>query len=268
MRPDVAAAFDRLAAAAQRAGISLVINSAYRSDAEQAQLFAEHPDPRWVAPPGQSLHRCATELDLGPSSASGWLEQNAGSFGFLQRYAWEAWHFGYTRGPAPCSAAGNAVGASGGPGGEREPSQGLPGFVPADFRVPIENAAAHWNVSAGLLAAQLMAESNFNPFAISPAGAQGIAQFMPGTAASYGLRDPFDAPAAIDAQAHLMSDLLREFGSVSLALAAYNAGPAPVAACGCVPDIPETQAYVARILGFMGGAGELPAPTLEVRLVS
>jgi len=268
MRPDVAAAFDRLAAAAQRAGISLVINSAYRSDAEQAQLFAEHPDPRWVAPPGQSLHRCATELDLGPSSASGWLEQNAGSFGFLQRYAWEAWHFGYTRGPAPCSAAGNAVGASGGPGGEREPSQGLPGFVPADFRVPIENAAAHWNVSAGLLAAQLMAESNFNPFAISPAGAQGIAQFMPGTAASYGLRDPFDAPAAIDAQAHLMSDLLQEFGSVSLALAAYNAGPAPVAACGCVPDIPETQAYVARILGFMGGAGELPAPTLEVRLVS
>jgi soluble lytic murein transglycosylase-like protein len=91
---------------------------------------------------------------------------------------------------------------------------------------------------------------------------------MPGTAASYGLRDAFDAPAAIDAQAHLMSDLLREFGaSVSLALAAYNAGPGPVAACHCVPSIPETQAYVARILGLMGGAGELSAPALEVRLV-
>src|SRR5439155_12866268 len=56
MRPDVAVAFDRMAAAARNDGIGLVINSAYRSDAEQAQLFAENPDPRWVAPPGQSLH--------------------------------------------------------------------------------------------------------------------------------------------------------------------------------------------------------------------
>jgi soluble lytic murein transglycosylase-like protein len=152
-------------------------------------------------------------------------------------------------------------------GGERESEAGLPAFVPARFRAPILRAAARWNVSAGLLAAQLMAESNFNPFAVSSAGAQGIAQFMPATAASYGLRDPFDAPRAIDAQAHLMSDLLRQFGSVALALAAYNAGRGPVAACHCVPDIPETQAYVARILGLMGGAGELSAPPLEVRLV-
>jgi hypothetical protein len=265
MRPDVAAAFDRLAAAARRARISLLINSAYRSDAEQARLFAAHPDPRWVAPPGTSLHRCATELDLGPASAYGWLAANAGRFGFVKRYSWEPWHFGYTRGPVPCSAAGNIVGSSA--AGEPGPGAGLPSFVPARFRGPIERAASRWNVSAGLLAAQLMAESNFNPFAVSSAGAQGIAQFMPGTAASYGLQDPFDAPAAIDAQAHLMSDLLRQFGSVSLALAAYNAGPAPVAACQCVPDIPETQAYVARILGLMGGAGEIAAPPLEVRLV-
>jgi hypothetical protein len=54
---------------------------------------------------------------------------------------------------------------------------------------------------------------------------------------------------------------------VALALAAYNAGPAPVADCGCVPSIPETQAYVARILGLLGGAGELAVPALEVRLV-
>jgi Transglycosylase SLT domain/D-alanyl-D-alanine carboxypeptidase len=268
MRPDVAAAFDRMAAAARRAGISLVINSAYRSDAEQARLFAAHPDPRWVAPPGHSLHRCATELDLGPPSAYGWLNANARRFGFLKRYPWEPWHFGYTRGPPPCSAAANASG--GGQlvaDGRDAGAGGLPAFVPPRFREPIEHAAARWNVSAGLLAAQLMAESNFNPYAVSGAGAQGIAQFMPGTAAAYGLGDPFDARAAIDAQAHLMSDLLRQFGSVPLALAAYNAGPAPVAACHCVPDIPETQAYVARILGLMGGAGELAAPTLEVRLV-
>jgi soluble lytic murein transglycosylase-like protein len=90
---------------------------------------------------------------------------------------------------------------------------------------------------------------------------------MPGTAHSYGLGNPFDPAAAISAQAHLMRDLLRRFGSVSLALAAYNAGPAPVTACGCVPPYPET--YVARILGLMGGAAALPAGAeLEVRLVS
>ncbi len=95
MRPDVAAAFDRMAAAASRAGISLLVNSAFRSDAEQAQLFAANPDPQWVAPPGHSLHRCATELDLGPGSAYGWLAANARRFGFVQRYSWEPWHFGY-----------------------------------------------------------------------------------------------------------------------------------------------------------------------------
>ncbi len=73
MRPDVGRAFDLMAAAARRAGLALVVNSGFRSDAEQARLFAAHPDPTWVAPPGRSLHRCATELDLGPSSAYGWL---------------------------------------------------------------------------------------------------------------------------------------------------------------------------------------------------
>ncbi|MEK6327992.1 MAG: D-alanyl-D-alanine carboxypeptidase family protein [Actinomycetota bacterium] len=92
MRPDVALAFDRLAGAARRAGVWLAINSAYRSDAEQARLFAQHPDPRWVAPPGQSLHRCATELDLGPSSAYTWLAAHAPRFGFVKRYSWEPWH--------------------------------------------------------------------------------------------------------------------------------------------------------------------------------
>lgn len=94
MRPDVAAAFDRMALAASREGVVLVVNSGFRSDAEQAALFAANPDPRMVAPPGRSLHRCATELDLGPSSAYGWLAANATRFGFLQRYSWEAWHYG------------------------------------------------------------------------------------------------------------------------------------------------------------------------------
>jgi hypothetical protein len=271
MRPDVAAAFDRMSAAASRAGLTLVVNSGFRSDAEQAALFAAHPDPRWVAPPGHSLHRCATELDLGPESAYGWLAANASRFGFVQRYSWEAWHFGFDAGPPPCSAAGNAIGVTGaasGGDGALAGGGGLPGFVPSRFRAPLLRAAARWNVSAALLAAQLMAESNFNPFAVSPAGAQGIAQFIPSTAASYGLKNPFDPAEAMDAQAHLMSDLIRQFGSPQLALAAYNAGPAPVEACHCVPSIPETTAYVSRILALLGGAGALALPSFEVRLVA
>ncbi len=276
MRPDVAAAFDRMAAAASRAGLALIVNSGFRSDAEQAALFAAHPDPQWVAPPGHSLHRCATELDLGPESAYGWLAANASRFGFVQRYSWEAWHYGFTAGPEPCSAAGNAVGGGGaaiGGGGDRGDGTlagdgGLPAFVPARFRTSLLRAAAHWNVSAALLAAQLMAESNFNPFAVSPAGAQGLAQFIPSTAAAYGLHDPFDPVAAMEAQAHLMSDLIHQLGSPQLALAAYNAGPAPVEACDCIPSIPETTAYVSRILALLGGAGALVAPSFEIRLVA
>jgi transglycosylase-like protein with SLT domain/D-alanyl-D-alanine carboxypeptidase-like protein/putative Flp pilus-assembly TadE/G-like protein len=269
MRPDVAVAYDRMAAAAKHAGLDLVVVSGFRSDAEQAELFARHPDPRWVAPPGHSLHRCATELDLGPSSAYGWLDANAGRFGFVRRYSWEAWHFGYSAGPPPCSQAGNAV-LAGGSLGEEEGlgrSSGVPSFVPAAYREPLLRSASRWNVSPGLLAAQLMAESGFNPRAVSPAGALGIAQFIPSTARSYGLRDPFDPVASIDAQAHLMSDLLRQFHSVPLALAAYNAGSGAVAACNCVPSYPETRAYVARILALADGAGVLLSPPLEVRLV-
>jgi len=267
MRPDVAAAFDRMAAAARAAGLALIVVSGFRSDAEQAALFAAHPDPTWVAPPGHSLHRCATELDLGPETAYGWLAANASRFGFLQRYSWEPWHYGADFGPPPCSQAGNSVLAGGGegaaPGGAT-----LPAFVPPRFRDPLVRAAARWNVSAALLAAQLLAESNFNPFAVSSAGAQGIAQFMPGTAAFYGLADPFDPVAAIDAQAHLMSDLIAQLGSPELALAGYNAGPGAVEDCHCVPAIPETQAYVTRILALLGGAGALALPSFEVRLVA
>jgi soluble lytic murein transglycosylase-like protein len=259
MRPDVAIAFDRMAAAASADGVALIVVSGFRSDAEQARLFAANPDPRWVAPPGKSLHRLGTELDLGPDAAYGWLAANAGRFGFVKRYSWEPWHFGFT---------GNAGSASVGYGAAiRDGRSAIPAFVPREFAGAISKASQRWNVGAAVLSAQLYAESNFNPFARSPAGAQGIAQFMPSTAAGYGLTDPFDPAAAIDAQAHLMHDLLRRFASVPLALAAYNAGPAPVAACGCIPPYPETQAYVAKILGLLDGAGDLTGSAFEVRLV-
>jgi len=125
MRPDVAKAFDRMAAAARReAGLTLVVTSGFRSDAEQAKLFAANPNPKWVAPPGRSLHRLGTELDLGPPGAHGWLAANARRFGFVKRYAWEAWHFGYTR-----NAGSSSVGF-GSKRGDGRRSGALPSFVP------------------------------------------------------------------------------------------------------------------------------------------
>jgi hypothetical protein len=271
MRPDVAAAFDRMAAAARReAGLHLSITSAFRSDAEQARLFAANPNPKWVAPPGTSLHRYATELDLGPPAAYAWLEANCRRFGFIKRYAWEDWHFGYGANPRDRQhPAQYDAGSWEPPGGDHgRIHHHLPSFVPPRFHDPIAQAALRWNVPMHLLAAQLYAESGFNPFAQSPAGAEGIAQFMPGTAEAYGLDDPYDPVEAIDAQAHLMSDLLEQFGGkVALALAAYNAGAGAVERYGGIPPFAETRAYVSRILGLLGGAGELPIPGLEVRLV-
>src|SRR6185436_8363454 len=109
----------------------------------------------------------------------GWLAANARRFHFVQRYSWEAWHYGFilNAGSTASQRGDGADGESRGPA--------VPDFVPARFAVPIARAAQRWNVSAALLSAQLYAESNFNPFAVSRAGARGIAQFMPGTARTY-----------------------------------------------------------------------------------
>ena len=259
MRPDVALAFDRLERAARADGVTLMISSGYRSDAEQAVLWRQNPDPKWVAPPGTSLHRNGTELDLGPRSAYGWLALNAPRFRFIQRYPHEPWHYGYTLNPrsTPRPAGGDG----------RRQGSAVPAFVPARYAPMLAQAAQKWNVSAALLAAQIYAESNFNPFADS-GEALGISQFTEATARALGLENRLDPAESIDTQAHLMRDLLRRFSSVPLALAAYNAGEGRVAACMCVPDNGETPPYVARILAMLGGAGEVvPGAGLSVRLV-
>src|SRR6185295_17542073 len=71
-------------------------------------------------------------------------------------------------------------------------------------------------------------ESNFNPRVVSPAGAQGIAQFMPETAKEYGLINPFDPIHALNAAGRLLNKLVAQFGNLGLAAAAYNAGPGRV----------------------------------------
>ena len=115
----------------------------------------------------------------------------------------------------------------------------------------IDGAAAKSRVPVAFLTRLIWQESRFRTDAISPAGAQGVAQFMPGTAQDRGLGDPFDPEQAIPASAALLADLARRFGNFGLAAAAYNGGPARVAAWlnrkGALPL--ETQDYVLRITG-------------------
>jgi peptidoglycan DL-endopeptidase CwlO len=110
-----------------------------------------------------------------------------------------------------------------------------------------ERAAAAHGVDAALLAAMARAESGFDPRAVSRAGAQGLMQFMPGTAAGLGV-DPWDPGSAIDGAARYLRSNLDRFGTVELALAAYNAGPGAVQRHGGIPPFPETQRYVGTVL--------------------
>jgi len=110
--------------------------------------------------------------------------------------------------------------------------------------------AAH-GIQPSVLAAVAKTESAFDPNAVSHAGAQGLMQFMPGTAADMGV-DPLDPASAIDGAARYLSQNLRRFGSLELALAAYNAGPGAVQQHGGIPPFAETQAYVPKVLAAAG----------------
>jgi len=107
-------------------------------------------------------------------------------------------------------------------------------------------AAGHPNPSE--FVAQINQESGFNPNAVSPAGARGIAQFMPGTAASVGV-DPMDPDAALAASARLMASYYKKYGNSASALAAYNAGEGAVQQYGGPPPYAETQQYIRSIQG-------------------
>jgi Transglycosylase SLT domain/SPOR domain len=115
----------------------------------------------------------------------------------------------------------------------------------------VEAAAHADSVPVGLLTRLIWQESRFRADAISPKGAQGIAQFMPETSANRGLSDPFDPEMAIPEAAALLADLTRRFGNVGLAAAAYNAGTARVAAWldGSASLPAETQSYVLAVTG-------------------
>jgi soluble lytic murein transglycosylase-like protein len=130
----------------------------------------------------------------------------------------------------------------------RLPAQGQP------YSALVASAAATQGVDDRLLGALTWTESGFRPGVVSHAGAAGLTQLMPGTARGLGLRvdsqvdERFDPERNLNGGAQYLRLQLVRFGSVELALAAYNAGPTRVARCGCIPNITETQFYVLRVL--------------------
>ena len=115
----------------------------------------------------------------------------------------------------------------------------------------IQSCSRKHGLDAALIAAVIKAESNFNPHAVSPAGAQGLMQLMPGTARSLGVTNSFDPVQNINAGTHYLAKQFAEFDdNVRLALAAYNAGPKAVKQYGGMPPYRETREFVNRVLGY------------------
>jgi len=120
--------------------------------------------------------------------------------------------------------------------------------VPSQFAAALNQAAAGANISPTLLSALVWQESRWNPQAVSPKGAMGLAQLMPATARDLGV-NPADPVQNLTGGARYLRYLLDQFGGdVEKALAAYNAGPGRVQRAGGVPAIAETRAYVASIV--------------------
>lgn len=130
------------------------------------------------------------------------------------------------------------------------------GFVPggphsmnaASLSRIVSEQAAQTKVPTRLLMAVIQTESSGDPSAVSRAGAQGLMQLMPSTALEYGVANPFDPSSNVAAGARYLHDLLTRYrGNLTLALAAYNAGPGAVDAAHGVPAFLETRSYVARV---------------------
>jgi soluble lytic murein transglycosylase-like protein len=116
------------------------------------------------------------------------------------------------------------------------------------FGAAVEAAAQRHRLDPKLLHAIVAVESAYNPRALSPAGAAGLTQLMPGTARELGVSDRFDPDANLAGGADFLARQLLRFGDLRLAIAAYNAGPERVARAGRIPAIPETETYVAQVL--------------------
>ncbi|MDR7280484.1 transglycosylase SLT domain-containing protein [Catenuloplanes atrovinosus] len=153
---------------------------------------------------------------------------------------------------APVAAAPSAASVAGLRAAALGTSPSLSGVPYADL---FTQAAAKHGVPAKLLAAVAKVESSYNPRAVSPAGAQGLMQLMPSTARGLGVDNAFDPKQAIEGAAKLLKSNLKEFKSLDLALAAYNAGGGAVKKYDGIPPFAETRAYVPKVKAALAALG-------------
>lgn len=121
----------------------------------------------------------------------------------------------------------------------------------SNFDNIIKHAAETYNLPEKLISSVIKQESNFNPSALSTAGASGLMQLMPGTAKYLGVSNIFDPEQNIMGGAKYLRQMLNQFdGNMETALAAYNAGPGAVKKYGGIPPYKETQNYVQKVLNY------------------
>ena len=219
-RPVPRQASPRPSTAAQGGATGSATAGAYTSSAPSAAAYAMPTADTYVSPTSTSSAADTSMLAAGYPSATPTID------GYPSATPTTAAYDAAT----PAAASGNAGGA----------------YAPL-----IEQAAARYGLDPSLLSGLIEQESGFDPTASSSAGALGLTQLMPSTAASLGVSEPLNPAQSIEGGARYLSGLLRQFGgNTADALAAYNAGPGAVEQYGGVPPYPETQQYVTKVLGY------------------